>query len=206
MPKKLVDRVKELEREISTREEKWSYHSNYNATDSQNVQINTAAPIERFCDIDQGSESFERVGNKIHIKEIDYQVFAQNKGAAAQQLRLSVISWNGDNAPVLADIFNYPGAGAGNPDPQLATFNQLNLRSGVFSVKYDKSVWVEPAGISGKVASISMRMTPNRNQYYNGSAGADQIQGLYYILSSSSAGGATGIDASDAMMVNYTDM
>lgn len=200
-------RLKKLERNLAI-ELKYDIFSNFNATDGNSLNIASASAVKRMTDIAQGTNAIDRVGNKIHVKYIDYKLAISNAQDGPVRVRLIVFYWNSDTAPTVTDVILNPVAGAGVPDEGLQPINQSSVSNKNMYVFYDKMHIIEGDSLASgsRLLNLNKRFKINRNQYYNDTAGSNLTKGVYYLLYNSLAPAAPNVtQAYDECKTTFTD-
>lgn len=195
-------RLAKMERKFKP-EIKWAYLSNHNATDGTTIAQNTAATPLLCYEIASGANINQRVGNRIFIKDVNFKMFLANNNAFDVGVRLTIFWWKGDTQPALSDVFIYPGAGAGQPDPTVTPVNQVNVRAGYLKIMYDKVIFLETNAQPDSGFALNSTVKVNKYSTYTDTGASDIRNGLYYVLSSTSA---VSTSCSDNCIVRYTDV
>lgn len=199
-------RIARLEKLVAMEEMKWSIASRFNATDGTAIPLNTAATPISMTNIAGGDGAQQRDGNQIIVKSLHYRALVTCTNVNLQYARFIVFYWKGDNAPTLADVFNF-AVGAGLADATvdapigfyLTNDKKLTIyEDRIFPLEGDGDFY----GPRTKFLEWKKSFKIGKQEIYSDTAAGDKYQGFYYMLMGSAAANMT---ASDSCYVTYKD-
>lgn len=153
------------------------------AEDELQTALTTAGANTFMSSVPQGTDVFERVGDKIRARGINIRYLLNNIGVTQAYARVIVFVWKDDTVPVVTDILS-----ASATTDTIGQYNYYN-KGAKYKILYDRTEAFGRDFVGGSTtASDRVNVVRHKNikfnhmVHYDGITGNDQLTNKIYLL------------------------
>lgn len=144
------------------------------------TSIDATGSVTHLSAVPQGDTDLTRDGDSLTLISLQFKMAWLASGDTSNMCRCIIFQWYGNTTPVIGNVLPGSGAVGAVLEPYVHDGRKM------FSVLYDKTLFVNPVSIPGNMAVRNIYKIPKKKIFYFAGGTTTPINGIYMIFLSDS--------------------